>query len=1364
MRLLRRLLPDLISILILFALPLGFFSQQTLGGKTLLPTENIYQYEPYASESAQAGAPAYPQNHLISDLVLQNYQWKNFIITQLGEGEIPLWNPNQFAGIPFLAAGQHSALYPLSAIYYVMDLPSAYGWFTVVNLWLAGVFMYAFIVLGLGLRREAAMMAGVIYQFNSFVIASVVFQMMIGGIPWLPLMLLMTEFIIRQQRLMGRPASVPWVLVGAGALGMNILAGHVEITIYTLLITGFYAAVRLGGDGWRRRTWGLMVKQGAWLLAMVALGMALGAVQFLPLFEFANSNWRAARTDFWQVLSFAHPPRDILQFLLPNFYGNPSHHHYFDVFSLQMVPVSGVNQTHTDWGIKNYVESALYVGVLPLLLSVYALYDRWIGWRFRSDDPRTTTTANRVMANEPPVRAIFAVLGFFSLLFMFGVPVYAIVYVLPGINQLNSAFRWVFGLSLAVAVLSAYGMDGLIRRAAEKFAPRLTVVGLLIMIASLLLMVALLASRLLFPQLEPIIEQVRSSMLNASRAFPDARSFYSYEFGNLLIFAIDLFLSGGMFWRVGRMRGFAGFGRWAVFSVALVTIDLMIASWGFNPASDPALLAYKPESIAFLQSQQQDGDVWRFTTYEDPKRSPILNANLGWMYGLYDIRGYDSIIPKPTMDLMQGLAPQVQRDFNRIAPIFMTYEDDQGNAYFNATDALTSPVLDQLAVRYVLTYADQDISAPGYELAYSDASLRIYENTEALPYAYLQPLTDETPLPLTLTGNTGREKFIDLTADQLRTLIISENYAEGWRAFIRPQGAAEDTEQPLEVVATANNLQSVEIPIGTEDLPAGSYTVRLVYSPVTFQVGVFGSVLGVLVLTLLAGIWVWRSFVGTNTEESSTTARVARNSVAPIVLRLFNRGIDFVLAFIIYRMLDPESVGTYNFAVVIFVWFDIFINFGLNLYLIREVARDKLRSGFYFFNTSFMRFGLFLLGILLLIGFLDLWPRLGANAIEQEGVLALFLLYMGLLPATLNTGMTALFYAYERAEVPSTIETITAINKAVFGVIVLVLGGGIIGLAAVSIVNNFITFGILVWQGRSLIGRIPSFKPDFRLMGNMARESWPLMLNHFLATIFFQFDIVILQAVRGERTVAEYSTSYKWLLAINIIPAMFTQALFPVLSRQSEEDMDAFYRSYTFGLKLMLTLSLPLAVAFMALAEVLTIILAGPGYLPNAAIALQVMIWSIPLGWMNSLTQYALIALNLQRWITVAFFLAVGFNIVTNLIFIPQYGFVAAAVTTIFSEAALLVPFGILMQRGMQRPVPWLGITWRPALATLAMLAVTVITWPLLNVLAVALGTVVYAVVLIALRPLSDEESAMLNRMLPNRLTESRIGRFVLNA
>ena len=137
MRIVRRILPDVLIISFLLLLPLVMFYQQTLGDRTLLPTENLYQYLPHSAYREVVHAPDIPHNHLLSDMILQNYQWKWFIREQLSQGEIPLWNPHQFSGIPFLAAGQQSALYPLSVIYYIMPLTSAYGWFIVVNLWLA---------------------------------------------------------------------------------------------------------------------------------------------------------------------------------------------------------------------------------------------------------------------------------------------------------------------------------------------------------------------------------------------------------------------------------------------------------------------------------------------------------------------------------------------------------------------------------------------------------------------------------------------------------------------------------------------------------------------------------------------------------------------------------------------------------------------------------------------------------------------------------------------------------------------------------------------------------------------------------------------------------------------------------------------------------------------------------------------------------------------------------------------------------------------------------------------------------------------------------------------------------------------------
>ena len=219
-----------------------------------------------------------------------------------------------------------------------------------------------------------------------------------------------------------------------------------------------------------------------------------------------------------------------------------------------------------------------------------------------------------------------------------------------------------------------------------------------------------------------------------------------------------------------------------------------------------------------------------------------------------------------------------------------------------------------------------------------------------------------------------------------------------------------------------------------------------------------------------------------------------------------------------------------------------------------------------------------------------------------------------------------------------------------------------------------------------MIGKIAQRLPDRKLIGEMVGESFPLMLNHFLATIFFQIDIVILQAIKGAETVAQYSTAYKWLLAINIVPAFFTQALFPVMSRQANENISALRRSCTFGIKLLFAITLPLVMIFTVLAEPLTLILGGARYLPDGAIALQLMIWSIPFGWMNSLMQYVLVALGRQRLITRAFGGAVIFNIAANMIFIPRYGFQAAAIATIASEVVLFLPF-IYLLRGSLRGV-----------------------------------------------------------------------------
>ena len=275
----RKYTPDLAIALLLLLLPLILFSQVTLGDRTLLPADNLYQWQPFATYREVVQAPDVPHNSLLSDLVLENYVWRGFVRESITNGELPLWNPHLFAGVPFFAAGQASVAYPLSLLYYVLPLAAAYGWYTVIQLWLAGLCMYAF-TRGIGQGRTGATVAAVSWELAGWFVVQAVFPMILGASAWLPLLLLAVEFVIRARPLLGRPATLPWVGLGALGLALVIYAGHVEIMYYTLLIMGFYAAARLLTGAWAGRrtpgTPGRLLRRGVWLVVHGHPGAGIG--------------------------------------------------------------------------------------------------------------------------------------------------------------------------------------------------------------------------------------------------------------------------------------------------------------------------------------------------------------------------------------------------------------------------------------------------------------------------------------------------------------------------------------------------------------------------------------------------------------------------------------------------------------------------------------------------------------------------------------------------------------------------------------------------------------------------------------------------------------------------------------------------------------------------------------------------------------------------------------------------------------------------------------------------------------------------------------------------------------------------------
>jgi len=211
-----------------------------------------------------------------------------------------------------------------------------------------------------------------------------------------------------------------------------------------------------------------------------------------------------------------------------------------------------------------------------------------------------------------------------------------------------------------------------------------------------------------------------------------------------------------------------------------------------------------------------------------------------------------------------------------------------------------------------------------------------------------------------------------------------------------------------------------------------------------------------------------------------------------------------------------------------------------------------------------------------------------------------------------------------------------------------------------------------------------------------------------------------------------------------VIPSMFTLAIFPVISRHAREDRERFRRFYRLGVKILVTLVLPVAVLSTLAAREMVLVLGGPQYLPDAMITLQLMAWSMPIGWVNSLTQYVLIALDQQRYLTRAYLFGFGFSLIANLVFIPLYGYRASAVIHIFAELALFVPF-ILGVRREIGALEWKEVISAPLLATLIMGAVAVPLYLLLGRGWALLGAALaYPLAAWRLGFLSEAERAML--------------------
>lgn len=534
------------------------------------------------------------------------------------------------------------------------------------------------------------------------------------------------------------------------------------------------------------------------------------------------------------------------------------------------------------------------------------------------------------------------------------------------------------------------------------------------------------------------------------------------------------------------------------------------------------------------------------------------------------------------------------------------------------------------------------------------------------------------------------------------------------------------------------------------------------------RLGLVLFLIGAALALLGAGAFLWQRFY--RDDPANAARRIFKNSAVTFGLRMFVRGLDTVILFLLVGALDPAALGAYNTAALLVAqYLATFTEFGLGILLTREVARHPDAARRLFGVTLALRLLLIIAAAApvawLVIAGYNLIGAVGlSEPLTAEGQLAIWILLLTLVPSAYSGAVTALYNAAERMEVPAAVEVLTALLSFLARIAVLVLGWGVIGLAWAAVLVSSITavifFGL---QVRTFFAPTLSF--DAAAIRALVPQALPLMLNNLLSVIFFRFDLFIVRAFGGSNAdllVQQYVLPYQLLNIALVLPPAITFAVFPLLARRAGGARSELASAQQRTLRLLLFIAFPLAMGMTLLADDLVWIFARrrfAEYLPSVTV-LAVLAWFLPLSFANGLLQYVLIAIERQTAITRAFVAGAIFNLTANLIAIPlairlgrpEDALLAAAIITIMSEVVLYAVFRpVLHQEGL--PPGILKLMWQPALASLAMAAAMLpaILWLrgwIGSLCAILLGPPVYGIALWLIGAIGAEEVALARRII----------------
>ena len=403
---------------------------------------------------------------------------------------------------------------------------------------------------------------------------------------------------------------------------------------------------------------------------------------------------------------------------------------------------------------------------------------------------------------------------------------------------------------------------------------------------------------------------------------------------------------------------------------------------------------------------------------------------------------------------------------------------------------------------------------------------------------------------------------------------------------------------------------------------------------------------------------------------------VTKNVFAQLIARAVHILCSLLLIRLIVEFLGKESYGAYGFITAIILLFGTIADWGTDIIAVREASQNRNRHKVIFGTLLLVRLAFSLL-VLLLVNLIFRFYTPWQQFIVPATIASLVLVFL-----SLKGSLLAVFQTFFRLDLGAIMDGAGAVLFLFLAALLLLYNKNV----SLVMVSWVVATGLSVCLGWILVRNLVSLKLEWNqvVFKRLLTEALPMGTLLLVFSLYNRVDILILQHFKGLESVAVYDLAYKIHGNLVLGAAFLMNTLFPFLSRaykeQNKNELKAYYHKI-FGI---LTLGgLLVGGIFWILAKPTIFVFTGNQYLQfiDSATALRILVFATFFAYLNHLTGYSLIAFGKQRASLLVAILALVFNVVANIVFIPIYSWIAAAVITFATELFIFLASSLIIWR-----------------------------------------------------------------------------------